>query len=131
MLANQFVTGLRHSIKSKVAGTEGEFEQLVTKIHFEEVKLRDLAGDQNPKASAAELHSSAEPTRGGEEDYDCDTYSRISTGYTRSTATTAKERDTWPGTAPFIGAYRIAGNFRGYKILRIVEDSLKLHFRVF
>ena len=38
-------------IKSKVAGSEGEFEQLVVKAHFEEAKHRDLP-DQTMQTKA-------------------------------------------------------------------------------
>ena len=41
MLANQFAVGLRQEIKIKVAGVEGNFEQLLAKAKFEEAKLRD------------------------------------------------------------------------------------------
>ena len=44
MLANQFAVGLRQKIKIKVAGIEGNFEQLLAKAKFEEAKLRDLGG---------------------------------------------------------------------------------------
>ena len=42
VLAYQFVSGLRPEIKAKVAGHEGDFEKLLTKARFEEVKLRDI-----------------------------------------------------------------------------------------
>ena len=42
VLANQFVVGLIPELKRKVAGTEGNFEQLLTKAHFEEAKLREV-----------------------------------------------------------------------------------------
>ena len=42
ILCNQFVSGLLPNIKIKVAGTEGNFETLLTKAWFEEAKLRDL-----------------------------------------------------------------------------------------
>ena len=38
----QFVAGLLPDICMKVAGNEGTFDQLLTKAHFEEAKLRDL-----------------------------------------------------------------------------------------
>ena len=44
VLANQFVSGLILELKSKVAGTEGNLDQLLTKARFEEAKLHDLAG---------------------------------------------------------------------------------------
>ena len=44
VLPNQFVLGLRADIKSKVAGSEAGFDQLLAKASFEEAKLRDLAG---------------------------------------------------------------------------------------
>ena len=42
VLAYQFVSGLRPEIKAKVAGHEGDFEKLLTKARFEEVKLRGI-----------------------------------------------------------------------------------------
>ncbi len=49
----QFVAGLRADIKAKVAGREGDFEELLVKARFEEAKLRDLAdpspGSEPPK----------------------------------------------------------------------------------
>ena len=47
VLANQFVSGLPPELKSKVVGFEGNFEQLLVKACFEEVKLRDLAQPRN------------------------------------------------------------------------------------
>ena len=47
VLANQFVSGLRPELKSKVVGFEGNFEQLLVKARFEEAKLRDLAQPRN------------------------------------------------------------------------------------
>ena len=50
VLAYQFVAGLKRNLKSKVAGVEGDLEQLLLKAHFEEAKIRDLSsqGDQHP-----------------------------------------------------------------------------------
>ena len=47
VLANQFVSGLRPELKSKVVGFEGSFEQLLVKACFEEAKLQDLAQPRN------------------------------------------------------------------------------------
>ena len=41
--AYQFVAGLKSNLKSKVAGVEGTFDQLLVKARFEEAKLRDLS----------------------------------------------------------------------------------------
>ena len=46
VLANQFVAGLLPELKTKVAGTEGKLEQLLTKARFEEAKLRELPGSR-------------------------------------------------------------------------------------
>ena len=40
VLAYQFTAGLLPSLRSKVAGVEGSFEQLLVKARFEEAKLR-------------------------------------------------------------------------------------------
>ena len=42
VLAHQFVAGLSPTLRSKVAGNEGNFEQLLIKARFEEAKMRDL-----------------------------------------------------------------------------------------
>ena len=42
ILSSQFVAGLLPDIKSKVAGVEGNLEELLTKARFEEAKLREL-----------------------------------------------------------------------------------------
>ena len=42
VLANQFVAGLRSDLKTKVVGTEGNFEQLLVKACFEEAKNKEL-----------------------------------------------------------------------------------------
>lgn len=42
VLSCQFIAGLFSTIKAKVAGVEGDFEQLVVKARFEEAKLCDL-----------------------------------------------------------------------------------------
>ena len=39
VLTNQFVAGLYTSLKAKVAGTEGSFEELLTKAQFKEAEL--------------------------------------------------------------------------------------------
>ena len=43
VLANQFVSGLRNDLKSKVVGTEGNF----VKARFEEAKKRELAATKS------------------------------------------------------------------------------------
>ena len=42
VLSNQFVAGLEPTLKSKVAGSDGDFEQLWVRARFEEAKIRDL-----------------------------------------------------------------------------------------
>ena len=42
MLTYQFVASLKPEIRLKVAGNEGNFEQLLMKARLEEAKLRDL-----------------------------------------------------------------------------------------
>ena len=43
VLAYQFVAGLCPKLKAKIAGTEGNLEQLLTRARFEEVKAHELA----------------------------------------------------------------------------------------
>ncbi len=42
VLSSQFVAGVRSSIKTKLAGSEGSLEQLLVRARFEEAKFRDL-----------------------------------------------------------------------------------------
>ena len=42
VLTYQFAAGLLAELKPRVAGTEGTFEQLLTKAWFEKAELRDL-----------------------------------------------------------------------------------------
>ena len=42
VLTNQFVSGLQSTLKGKLAGKEGQFEQLLTLARFEEAKMREL-----------------------------------------------------------------------------------------
>ena len=42
VLSNQFVSGLKPELKTKLAGMEGDFEQLLVKARFEEAKRRDI-----------------------------------------------------------------------------------------
>ena len=44
VLAYQFTAGLLPTLRSKVAGVESSFEQLLVKASFEEAKLWDLCG---------------------------------------------------------------------------------------
>ena len=59
VLANQFVAGLLPELKTKVAGSEGKLEQLLTKARFEEAKLceltvgrMDVPSTSHPKGAA-------------------------------------------------------------------------------
>ena len=51
MLVSQFVAGLKSALKSKVAGMEGGFDEVVVKARFEEPKLQVLNPKQPPKKS--------------------------------------------------------------------------------
>ena len=46
VLASQFVAGLRPELKEKLAGAEGDIEQLLVKAKFEEAKRRELRLDR-------------------------------------------------------------------------------------
>ena len=61
MLANQFAVGLRQEIKIKVAGIEGNFEQLLAKVKLEEAKLRDIG---NPTGSLVSTRKQPSLPRG-------------------------------------------------------------------
>ena len=43
MLVNQFVSGLRSELQSKVVGVEGSLEEIVAKARFEEAKRKELS----------------------------------------------------------------------------------------
>ena len=60
VLTNQFVAGLRTSLKAKVAGTEGSFEELLTKARFEEAKLRELKDAQLKQSLTSSNRASAQ-----------------------------------------------------------------------
>ena len=42
VLVNQFISGLLPELKTNVVGSEGDFDQALTKARFEEAKLRDI-----------------------------------------------------------------------------------------
>ena len=44
VLANQFISGLRPELQSKVVGMEGSLDARVLKVRFEEAKAKKLAG---------------------------------------------------------------------------------------
>lgn len=46
VLTCQFMAGLLNEIKNKVAGMNGEFEQLVASAHFEGAKVKDLGSQE-------------------------------------------------------------------------------------
>jgi len=76
VLAYQFVAGLKRNLQSKVAGIEGDFEQLLVRARFEEAKIRDLSsqndrhfnGGNNSNSGSKRSISSGQqgkPTSGG------------------------------------------------------------------
>ena len=61
VLASQFVAGLRHEIKIKLAGTDGTIDQLLTKARFEEAKIKELGiVKQHPRRVPFALRSKVE-----------------------------------------------------------------------
>ena len=64
VLTNQFVAGLLPAIKVKVAGSEGRFEELLTKARFEEAKRRELSGGQRKSFSMDPRSSTSHQTAG-------------------------------------------------------------------
>ena len=64
VLANQFITGLRPDLKSKVVGTEGGLDKLLLKAWFEEAKKRELAAVR-PAAFQRKMPGSTEGGGGG------------------------------------------------------------------
>ena len=69
VLAYQFVAGLTPVVRTKVAGVEGSFEQLLVKARFEEAKIRDLAtsqgGRQKHTTTDASNQGRSDPHPGG------------------------------------------------------------------
>ena len=63
VLSNQFVSGLRPELKTKVAGIEGDFEQLLVKARFEEAKRRDITRPAFSKPSP-QTHYKTPPRNG-------------------------------------------------------------------
>lgn len=72
LLANQFLTGLRRELKTRVIGHEGTFEQLLAKARFEEARYRELytptttssvPSKRSPELSTATTASSANPSK--------------------------------------------------------------------
>ena len=49
VLLNQFVSGLRPKIQTKVVGVEGSIDEIVTKARFEEAKLKEVSGRYQQK----------------------------------------------------------------------------------
>ena len=62
ILTNQFVAGLLPEIKSTIVGSEGNFNQLLSKARFEEAKLREIYSIQSSPISV--VHKTPRPTLG-------------------------------------------------------------------
>ena len=61
VLSSQFVAGLNPTLKSKVAGIEGDFGQLLVKARFEEAKLKEFAGAKQKKVVVEPTPNKPEP----------------------------------------------------------------------
>ena len=61
VLASQFLAGLHRDIKAKQAGCDGDLEQLLVKVRFEEAKIRDL-GSTGQVSTARKPASTPERT---------------------------------------------------------------------
>lgn len=64
VLSNQFVAGLEPTLKSKVAGSDGDFEQLWVKARFEEAKIRDLQPASAKQPSDSQSKGSSKKSAG-------------------------------------------------------------------
>ena len=62
------MTGLRQNLQSKVAGVEGDFEQLLLRARFEEAKIRDLLSqsERHPGNGNASHSGARRSTLGGQ-----------------------------------------------------------------
>ena len=58
VLSSQFVAGLNPALKPKVAGVEGDFEQLLVKARFEEAKLKEFSSAMQRRVTVAPLRIS-------------------------------------------------------------------------
>ena len=65
-LTNQFLSGLQPEPKSKLAGQEGSFDQLLARARFEEAKQREFAAERERRSSSrSEWQSSTkDPSQG-------------------------------------------------------------------
>ena len=63
VLSSQFVAGLRADINAKVAGVDGDFDELLTKARFEEARFRDFNPPPPPPPPPGDqtLHSECQP----------------------------------------------------------------------
>ena len=62
VLAYQFVAGLTPALRTKIAGVEGNFDQLFVKARFEEAKIRDLSPRINLRNQRTPTPRQPEPT---------------------------------------------------------------------
>ena len=62
VLAYQFVAGLTPALRTKIAGVEGNFDQLLVKARFEDVKIRDLSPRVNLRNERTPTRHQPEPT---------------------------------------------------------------------
>lgn len=68
LLANQFVSGLKHGLKTRLMGQEGTFEQLLVKARFEEARHRELYSATSTSSSNKKTgtgRTPATPQKGG------------------------------------------------------------------
>ena len=64
VLVNQFVCGLRPDLKTKLAGKEGEFKQMLTLVRFKEAKVQDLkASSHHSVVPGVSMQSGGTTTR--------------------------------------------------------------------
>ena len=62
VLAYQFVAGLTSALRTKIAGVEGNFDQLLVKARFEEAKIRDLSPRISSRNQRTPTPRQPEPT---------------------------------------------------------------------
>ena len=60
VLSSQFVAVLRADINAKVAGVDGDFDELLMKARFEEARFRDFNPPPTPPGDQT-LHSECQP----------------------------------------------------------------------
>ena len=129
VLAYQFVAGLTQALRTKVAGVEGNFDQLLVKARFEEAKIRDLSPRVNPRNPR--IPTSRPSTTGGRQERKQTSkrcYSCNGTGHFQKNCLFKKRSDPveTPGTGQPSKEDRITANLQGNAVQQAEDKVAKL-----